>query len=154
MSEDELLKTIEEFDTSAEIKNFFEQNCQQRASKPLNSHVLDTINKQEFKTYTRTILSKDIIGINNPSYHNKTPLEIINSEEDMDNALKVIINNPEFLLEDYSKTKLSFTLIKDKEGNNQYFLNSDGNHRVIILLVLSDICEELQLEDMEVIEYK
>ncbi len=153
MRKDELLEIIEEFDTTAELKKFFEDNCKQLALKPLNSNMIKDTNK-EFITTNDTILAKDIRGVNNPNYHNKTPLDIINSAENMDNALKAIINNPEFLLEDYSKTKLSLTLIKDEDGNNQYFLNSTGNHRVVILLALSDVCEELKIEDVEVVEYE
>lgn len=146
----ELLEIIEEFETVSDIKKFFEDNCKHRALKKFNTK---DIKSKVSNKYTTSILVKDIIGFNNKSYENRTPLDIINTEENMDNALKVVINNPDYLLEDYSKTSLSFNLIKNHNDENQYFLNAKANHRVLILLVLSDICNELKLDDIEVLEY-
>lgn len=152
MSEDELLEIIEEFETASDIKEFFEDRCKNRAIKPFDMSVLNKIKNIEPLRYTSDILVKKIFGVNNIKYDNKSPLELVNSEDNMDNALKVIINNPDYLLNDYSKKALSFILVR-KNDKEYYFLNSNGNHRVLILIVLSDICEELKIIDVDVLEY-
>lgn len=154
MNEEQLLEIIEEFETTSDIKEFFEHNCKNKALKLFDITILNKIDKLEPKIYTSDILAKDIMGVTNKDYIGKSPLELINSEDNMDNALKVIINNPDYLLNDYSKEVLSFILIIDENEKNHYFLNANGNHRVIILIVLSDVCEVLKINDVEILEYK
>ena len=156
MNEDELSELLEEFETVSEIKDFFEQNCKNRALEPFDISVLIKAKKSDNqkKVYKKDILVKNIRGINNSNYNHKTPLYLINHEENASNALKAYINNPESLFEGQGKEKLSFVLVKDKQGNQNYFLDSYRNHRVIILLILSDVCEELSLLDVDVLEYQ
>lgn len=154
MSEEQLLEIIEEFEMVSDIKEFFECNCKNKALKLFDITILNKIDKLEPKIFTSDVLAKDIMGVINIDYIGKSPLELVNSEENMDNALKVIINNPDYLLNDYSKEVLSFILIIDKNDKSHYFLNANGNHRVIILIVLSDVCEVLKINDVEILEYK
>jgi hypothetical protein len=151
MNEEELLEIIEEFETVSDIKEFFENSCSSKLLEPFNLTLIDSIKDKQPNCYTSNIYVKDIKGISDDLYHNKSPQEIINNEENMDNALKAIINNPDYLLEDYSKEILSFTLILYK-GKKYHFLNSK-NYRVLVLFVLSEICEDLVLEDVEILEY-
>ena len=154
MNEEELLEMLEEFETVSDIKELFENRCKNIALKPLDTILLKKIKNIKSTTYTRDIFVKDIKGINIAKYENRSPLELINSEENMDNALKVIINNPDYILNDYSKDVLSFILVLDENEKENYYLNLKGNNRVIILLALSDVCEELKLTNVEVTQYK
>lgn len=154
MSEDELIEIIEEFEMVSEIKDFFESSCKNIAIKPLDNTLLEKIKNQKSTVYISDILVKDIKGIKGSKYENRSPLELINGLDNMDNALKVIINNPDYLLNDYSKEALSFILVIDTNNQKNYYLNLKGNHRVIILLALCDICEELKLTDVNVTQYK
>ena len=154
MSEDELLEIIEEFETVSDIKDFLEVSCKDIAIKPLNNMLLGKIENQKATAYISDILVKDIKGIKGLKYENRSPLELINDLDNMDNALKVIINNPDYVLNDYSKEPLSFILIIDTNNQKNYYLNLKGNHRVIILLALCDVYEELKLTDVNITQYK
>jgi len=156
MSEEELSQILEEFETVSDIKEFFENHCKNKALQPFDNTLLNKINQHSNvlqKDYTTTISTKNIFGINDDLYENKTPLYLCRHEENMDNALKAFINNPESLFENSSKKQLSFILIKDKNGNKNYFLDSKINLRVIVLIILSDVCESLCLYDINIKEY-
>jgi hypothetical protein len=154
LSEDELVEMLEEFETVSDIKEFFENSCREKALKPFDLSMLVHAQKEykHKKTYTKNINVRNIQGINNPLYNNKTPLYLIHHRQNSDNALKAYINNPEALFEGPNNEKLSFFMVKDKEGNENYFLDSLGNHRVTILLILSDVCEELSIHEAKITE--
>jgi len=152
LSEDELVEMLEEFETVSDIKEFFENSCREKALKPFDLSLLIHAEKnfRQKEAYTKTIKVRDIQGINNPLSNNKTPSYLIHHRQNSDNALKAYINNPEALFEGHSNENLSFFMVQDKEGNENYFLDSLGNHKVLILLILSDVCEELLINDAKI----
>lgn len=152
LSEDELIEIIEEFETVSDVKSFFENSCEEKALKAFDLSTLTHSQKvcRQKKSYTKNIKVRDIQGINNSSYNNKTPMALLYHAKNSDNALKAYINNPEALFEGHSNENLSFFMVKDKEGNENYFLDSLGNHRVMILLILSDVCEELLITEAKI----
>lgn len=43
-------------------------------------------------------------------------------------------------------------MLKDKTGSENYFLDSKVNHRITVLLILSDGCKELSLDKIEAMD--